>query len=141
VATDTYFTKRSPTNDRQQVVIFNRNLFTSSSIQLSLFVQDVLLDEHFLFLTELKIVHLLLEHVPGVFSLILIVMALIVFVFNIALRNLGSLLHTLSDLWGLVGGLRGLFHSILVLGSDLCCGASCCLSQIRFDLQVCHLEL
>ena len=81
-----------------------RSLETSNStdlhftIQLGFFVHNILLDELLLCLTEIQMLHLGLEHVPGLLALSLVGLQLIIATLNVSLRILRLLFHLLRDI-------------------------------------------
>ena len=67
------------------------------AIELGLFVHNVLLDELFLRLPEVEMVHFGLKHVPSFLTLTLICFQLAVARLNVSLRTFCFLFHLLGD--------------------------------------------
>jgi len=104
-------------------------------------VHDVLFDQLFFAIRKVEIFHFMLQHVPRIFSLIVVTFPFVVLVFDIVFSNVGAFLHTLGD----VGdhGLHGSLDWFLINrgrkgGSCYTCGWL----DVGVDVQlvVCHLN-
>ena len=69
-----------------------------SAVQFGLFVQDVLLDQFFLFLRKHEVGHFLLKHFPGITPLLFVCAPFVVLALDVALGDLSTFLHRLGHL-------------------------------------------
>ena len=133
--------KCASTYDRQRFEVFDCNLLPPklthsnlrSSIKFCFFVQYVLLNQFFLLFAETKMIHLLFEHFPSVFALILFANTSCVLALNVLLCKLSSFFHAFSYLRR--GSLDDL---LLVLGRDLGSSGRASEEVVRLNFELSH---
>lgn len=106
--------------------------YLRSSIEFRFFVHNILFDYFFLLITKTKMVHLLFQHLPSVFALILLTNALGVFPLNVLLSKLSSFFHPFSDLS------RSLNDLVLVLRGDLSGSGRTCEQVVSLNFELGH---
>jgi len=100
-----YFAECSSSDNRKWLEIVCGDLLSHFPMKFSLLMKNVLFDKLLFCCWQVKILHLVLENIPCLFSVALILLDLLVLALYVGLGRLSSIFHTFGNLTGLMGGL------------------------------------